>query len=329
MMKIFKDVDHIGDIGETAVALGNFDGVHKGHQALIRRAVERARQNGVKSAVFTFNNHPKNVMTGRRAVRNILYWDDKVKILSDLGVDYLFAIPFDERVQHLDPTDFIKELLVKRFHMKEAFCGFNYHFGYRAAGNVELLAHMEKKWGYRLHVMEPVTVNGRIVSSTLLRSMIAEGEVEKCMDYMGRHYTVGGMVVVGNRIGRTMGFPTSNITIDDAMITPSNGVYVTDCIYQGLTYESVTNVGLKPTIGDNQKNIETHMFQFDKEIYGNWIRVEFLKKIRDEHKFSGVEELGQQIQKDCEIARKYHAALKEQELSEKLEQAVEENAFLL
>ncbi|WP_027398314.1 bifunctional riboflavin kinase/FAD synthetase [Anaerovorax odorimutans] len=305
-MKIFNSVEEIKDIEETVVALGNFDGVHKGHQELIRRTVKSAKMAGLKSAVFTFTNHPKNVLAGKPVIKNILYPQDKADIIASLHVDYLFSLEFNEYIQHLSAKDFIQKLLIDVFKMRQAYCGFNYNFGYKAKGNPQLLIKTGIKEGFGIHVLEPFKIDDNLVSSTFIRKLIAEGKVDQCERYMGRNYTVGGEVVVGNRIGRTIGFPTSNILIDDSMVTPSHGVYITYCNYNGVRHPSVTNVGIKPTIGDNKKTIETHIFDFNKELYGKKIRVEFLEKIRNEIKFENVDQLSDQIKNDCLTAKKYH-----------------------
>ncbi len=306
-MKIFNLLEEIDDqIPETVVALGNFDGVHKGHQEIISRTVKSAEAAGCKSAVFTFSNHPKNLMGSGTAVKNILYPEEKAAIIQQLGVDYMFNIPFDQSILTMDPVDFIDRLLLEKFHMKQAYCGFNYHFGYKAKGDAELLMKEGMKKGFGIHIQEPFKINGNLVSSTLIRGLIQEGKVDQCAKYMGRLYSIGGEVVVGNKLGRTIGFPTSNIMIDDTMVTPPNGVYVTYCTYNGVRYPSITNVGVKPTIGNYRKNVETHIFNFDKELYGKQIHVEFLEKTRDERKFENVEALSKQITDDCITARSYH-----------------------
>jgi riboflavin kinase/FMN adenylyltransferase len=308
-MKQFNSLDEINNIKETVVALGNFDGVHKGHQELIRRTVKSARMAGLKSAVFTFTNHPKNVLAGKPVIKNILYIEDKAEIIKSLGVDYLFSLEFNEIIQHLSAGEFIQKLLTGAFKMREAYCGFNYRFGYKAEGTPETLIHAGMKEGFGIHVLEPFKIDGNLVSSSFIRKLIADGRVGECKKYMGRNYCVGGEVVVGNKIGRTIGFPTSNILIDEAMVTPAHGVYVTYCNYNGICYQGITNVGVKPTIGDNKKNIETHIFNFSKELYGKQIRVEFLERIRPEIKFNSVTALAQQIEKDCREAQRYHERL--------------------
>ena len=305
-MKTFNSIEEIRDIEPCCIALGNFDGVHAGHQALILKAVEKAKQRNMKSGVFSFSSHPKNLFAGRNIVKNIIYQEEKAALIEKLGVDYLFNVPFTRMICQMEPVEFIDELLVDRMQMKEAFCGFNYRFGYKAAGNPGILRGEGKKKGFHVNEIPPVIIDGDVVSSTLIRGLIKAGEMEECEKYLGRRYSIGGEVVVGNKLGRTIGFPTSNIMIDETMVTPPNGVYITYCVYNGHKFPSVTNVGVKPTVGTFKKNMETHIFNFDKELYGKQIRVEFLKMTRDEVKFGSMEELAAQIVRDCEEAKAYH-----------------------
>jgi len=311
-MKIFNSLKEITNIDKTIIALGNFDGVHKGHQELILRTVKSAEQANLKSAIFTFSNHPRNVLGNGSSngngngVKNILYQDEKVEIIKNLGIDYMFNIPFDSYIQHISPVDFIEEILLKKLNMQEAFCGFDFKFGYKASGDASILMQESIKKQFGIHVLEPVKIDGIVVSSSLIREFIERGDVDKCLKFMGRSYAVGGEVVVGNRLGSKIGFPTSNIVVDDSMVSPANGVYITYCTYNDKRYPSVTNVGVKPTVGEYQKNMETHIFNFDKELYGKTIRVEFIKKMRDEVKFDSMEELAKQITKDCVMAKDYH-----------------------
>ena len=305
-MEIFETLEEIQNIEPAAVALGNFDGVHLGHQELIKKAVEKAGESDLKSAVFTFSNHPKDLLPKEKKVKNILAKREKEQIIQDLGVDYLFNVPFTRSIMTMSPTDFVEKLLLEKFQMKAAFCGFNYHFGYKAQGNPEVLRQMGAQHGYEVTEIQPYKIKGEIVSSSLIRTLIASGQVEQCKTYMGRHYSIGGEVVVGNRLGKQLGFPTSNLVIYPSMVTPPNGVYVTYCTYNGVRYPSVTNVGHKPTIGHYNKNVETHIFDFDKELYGKQITVEFLQKTRDEVKFDSVKELSAQIVRDCRQASQFH-----------------------
>lgn len=306
-MIIFRSKEEIKGIDETSTALGNFDGIHLGHQALISQAVQQARNRGLKSAVFTFSNHPKNVISNTNMVKNIIYFDEKVEILEKMGVDYLFCLNYTTEFGAMTPLQFASDLLVNTFRARHVVCGFNYRYGYKAQGTAQLLEEQGRELGFDVSVMEPVAIDGSIVSSTLIRGLIAQGEMEECCRYLGRSYDIGGTVIEGNHIGRTIGFPTCNITVDESMVTPANGVYVSRCRVDGKVYPAITNVGSKPTIGMYQKNVETHLFDFKGDLYGREIRVEFLKKLRDERKFENVEALAQEIQRNCVTARQYHS----------------------
>lgn len=303
-MVIFRNLAEIQDIEKTAVALGNFDGIHKGHQVLIKKAVKTAEEKGIKSAVFTFSNHPRNVIAGNSVVRNIIYEDEKIEILEEMGVDYLFSISFEE-IMKLSPQDFVDKVLIERFRIDTAVCGFNFTYGYKAAGTADMLRGMAAG-RFDVAVVDPVKVNGQVVSSTLIREKIMNGDVEAVPELLGRNFTIRGTVIHGNEIGRTIGFPTCNIVIDESMAALPNGVYMTYCYVEGVKYCSITNVGNKPTIGEYGKNIETNIFNFNENIYDKKITVEFLKKIRDEQKFNDLEALKKQIHDDSVLVRKEH-----------------------
>ena len=306
-MIIFRSLTEIDkNIEKTAVALGNFDGIHKGHQVLISEAVAVAKEKGIKSAVFTFTNHPRNVMSGRSVVKNVLYEEDKFSVLESMGIDYLFTLDFDERIMKQSPDSFVDDILIDAFNIDTAICGFNFTYGHKAGGTAETLKEDGIKKGFDVRVMKPVTVNDQIVSSTLIRSCIEAGHVDEALEFLGRPYTVKGTVLHGNELGRTMGFPTCNILMDESMVAPLNGVYVTRCSVDGVWYPGGTNVGHKPTVGEYEKNVETNILDFDKMIYDKEIIVEFYEKIRDEKKFSGIDELKAEIGRNKEYARNFH-----------------------
>ena len=306
-MKIFNSLEEIKDIESTVIAVGNFDGVHKGHQEIIGRTIREAQSIGCCSAVFTFSNHPRNLLGEDHAVKNIQYASDKIAIFEEMGVEYLFTIPFEKEIMETEPEDYIKDILLGKMKMQEIFCGFNYHFGHKAAGDVSYLVKKGMELGFGTHVLEPFKIDDQVISSTLIRQLISQGEMEQCQKFLGRFYNLGGIVVKGNQIGRTIGFPTCNLEIDKSMVTPPNGVYISYCVVDGYHYPSVTNVGVKPTIGGHQlKNIETHLFDFNGDLYDQKIRVEFVRKIREEEKFDSLEALSTQIDKDCIAGRVYH-----------------------
>ena len=205
-MIVFDSLDKIQDMPETAVALGNFDGVHVGHRAIITAAVEKAKVRGLKSCVFTFSSHPKNLIPGAKPVKNIIYREEKAALIEQMGVDYLVDIPFTEAIMTMEPETFVKNLLVDAIRAKELFCGFNYHFGYRGKGDVQELRILGSRYGFHVNAMPAVTVDGDVVSSTLIRGLIMAGEMDECSKFLGRNYDIGGEVVVGNRLGKRIGF---------------------------------------------------------------------------------------------------------------------------
>ncbi|MDR1572326.1 MAG: bifunctional riboflavin kinase/FAD synthetase [Clostridiales Family XIII bacterium] len=306
-MLTFDNLDEICGVEACAVAMGNFDGMHVGHVRLIGMAVDGARRRGLRSAVFTFSGHPRNMLAGGGvAVKNIQYPQEKAEMIRSLGVDYLFSIPFTQEIRRMPPDAYIDGLLLKSFGMAAAYCGFNYRFGYLAAGDADALRAAGRARGFEVFVLGPQKVGGALASSSLIRAMIAEGRMEECAALLGREYSVRGVVAMGNRIGRTIGFPTLNIHVDSDMVTPSHGVYITNCYFDGMKWPGVTNVGVRPTIGDEKKSIETHLLDFDGDLYGKPVRVEFASMLREERRFAGVEQLAEQIGRDSMAAREYH-----------------------
>ncbi len=306
-MKIFNNVEEIVNTEPVAVALGNFDGIHRGHRELIDTAVREAGRKGIRSAVFTFSEHPRNVMAGRTVVRNIIYDDEKIRLLKKAGVDYLFSLPFDEKMRTQSPEAFVRELLIDRFHVSTAICGFNFSYGHKAAGTAETLQAAGREHGFDVVVIPSVAdEEGEVISSTLIRQCIMEGDIRKATALLGRSYTLRGTVIHGQKLGRAIGFPTCNITVDETMVTPANGVYITNCYIDGIRHCSITNVGNKPTVGRFEKNIETNILNFNEDVYGKIIVVEFIEQIRTEKKFSGLEELKAQIREDIRTASAFH-----------------------
>ena len=301
-------LDDIYDIGPTAVALGNFDGVHLGHQSLIKSMVSYAGERGLTPVVFTFLNHPLNVIAGKPVVKNIQTIYEKTAAIEALGVEYLVTAIFDETVMKLSPEDFARTYLCDALNCKTAFCGFNYSFGYKGQGSPAMLKLYGEAMGFDVNVLRAVSIDGQTVSSTLIRGFIDSGDMESYLRYTGRRYAVSGRVMQGQHLGRRIGFPTVNLNLDEEMALPANGVYVTKTYVNNKWYDSITNVGNKPTVGQYKKNAETHIFNFNKDVYGQNVKVEFIKMTRPERVFASVEALGEQIQRDCLQVREYHEA---------------------
>lgn len=300
-MKIFTSLDDVNFNKKTAVALGNFDGVHIGHQQILMDAVRIAHENDMISVCFTFSVHPKELIDD--GIRFITTEDDKMRILSEIGIDATVSIPFDEKIMKTKAEDFIDDMLRGTLNAGAVCCGFNYRFGDRAAGDAELLSSLCETHGIRVNVHDPVEIDGETVSSTAIRELIENGDMSRCAEYLGRSYSLSGKVSTGNSLGSRIGFPTANFKVQEMLVVPPNGVYFTNAIYKGRSYRSITNIGVKPTVGKHDKSVETNIFDFGQRIYGETVIVEFLRYWRPETKFGSIDELRKQIALDIEAAR--------------------------
>lgn len=288
---------------DTAVALGVFDAMHLGHLEIIDEVVSYAKNNGLKSVVYMFRNIPKSVLT-KTDIKNVNLFKKRLHILKERGVDIVVAERFTEEYMKISYTDFVKDYLVDKFDAKFVCAGFNYHFGYKGLGDTEKLKELCEGYGIKVHIAECKALE-KPVSSTLLRRLIADGEVEEAAKYLGRPFSVTRKIEHGESLGHTIGFPTANIQLPDFHIVPKFGVYITRAKVKGKWYPAITNVGGKPTVGTNKPCIETYILDFDDNVYGEEIEIEFRRYIRSIAKFENLGELKKQLELDKKAARKY------------------------
>ena len=274
-----------------SLAMGNFDGVHIGHRALISAAVGLASEEGLLSAVWTFDRNPSGAPV-------ISTHAEKAEIAAALGVRYLIRCRFEE-VRGLDAESFVGDILIRRLGVRAAVCGFNHRFGKNGAGTPDLLCRVMRESGGDCRIIDPVYYAGQPVSSSRIRAALAEGKIEAVNAMLGRRFRVCGEVIHGNEIGRTLGFPTLNQRLDPDRAALPDGVYVTRC----MGMPSVTNIGSRPTVtASGQVFCETHIIGFDDDLYGKQLEVEFLARIRPERKFASIGELADQLKRDIERA---------------------------
>lgn len=287
------------------VGLGNFDGVHIGHQRLISDLVTRARAIGATPAVLTFVPHPMVVLKPEVAPPMILPRELKQEMLAKLGVEVLISIPFTHDFARMYPEDFINTVLCQHLGAMAVFVGYNCTFGHMGRGTPELLKQYGAKFGFDVHVIEPVAMDGQTVSSTLIRSLLSDGEITQARKFLGYCPIIEGEVVYGERRGNTLGFPTANLEIENKLIVPANGVYSVKVRVGQDSYWGVTNIGIKPTFHGNTyaRTIEVHLLDYDGNLYGRKIRVQFIRKLREEKRFHNVGELVRQIERDISEAR--------------------------
>lgn len=286
----------------TIVALGTFDGCHLGHISVIRAAFLKAKELKVKSLVYTFDKVPKSNTDSE--IKSIMTTSEKIKFISKCGIDYIAIDNFDS-VKNLEGNVFVETILKDRLKVIGASCGYNYRFGKNAKFSGENLRAFFEKDGGSVEICPKVSVLGEDVSSTAIRQNIMNGNVEKILSY-SQPYSIYSQVIEGKKLGRTIGIPTINQLIPEDKITPKKGVYVTECEIGEDVFPSITNVGIRPTVEiDGQENMETYIINYNGDLYYSYIRVNFYKKIRDEKKFSSLEELKAQIEKDVETATSY------------------------
>lgn len=302
-MIVYNRIEEIRGLKHTCVTIGNFDGIHRGHQVLIKKTVEYAKKHNMQSLVFTFQNHPINFFKPD-TVKNILTIKEKVDVLKSFEVDVLVDVIFDKTATQISPEKYIKEILVEKLNVKKIIIGHDFGFARKREGTIETLKKYGEIYGYTVEVIEPVIIDDKRVSSTLIRNAVQENNIKKANKLLGRNYFVEGEIVKSRQIGRTIGFPTANLKIEKNKVLPGGGIYATKVTYNDNVFLGATNIGTNPTVNGNKLSVETHILDFDKEIYGEVIKVEFLDKIREEQKFENVNELMKQIQKDVKKIRK-------------------------
>ncbi|HWR18649.1 MAG TPA: bifunctional riboflavin kinase/FAD synthetase [Clostridia bacterium] len=285
---------------KSVVALGMFDGVHAGHRQLLSTAAALAKNEGLRFVVYTFKNHPLSVF--QKSPKLLCSFSERVKLLYSFGANLVEADDFTLELAATEPEAFVKSLY-ERFNIKYAVAGFNYSFGKNGAGNTALLKELGKKLGFKTCEVEPYLFEGKPVSSTRIRMLLQEGNISASNAMLEREYSLSGTVIRNRRIGNTIGFPTANLGGIDDMALPGIGVYATRTFVDNETYHSVTSIGKNPTVGGKSVSVETHIMDFDRDIYGKTLTVSFAEFLRGELPFDNVDELAKQIKRDVERAR--------------------------
>lgn len=304
-MKVFRSLDSTDVNGNIAMALGNFDGLHLGHNKLLTNMMNYSKEFNLKTAIVTFFPHPEEVLFNS-PMTYITPLNTKIKILKDLKLDYMFIIPFSKEVSAMEPEVFVKEILLKGIHkVSSIFIGFNFRFGNKGKGNPEILESLGKRYNFDLNVLPPYKVNGLTVSSTLIKSLLTDGEIYEVNKLLGRPFSISGRVIHGDGLGRTMGFPTANLLIRPNQYMPKNGVYICKCLVDNIIYKGVLNLGNRPTFEGMTNRFEIHLIGFTGDLYNKNLNVNILKRIRDEKKFNSKSDLTRQITEDAGIALLY------------------------
>ena len=288
----------------VVIALGTFDGVHLGHQVVIRRAVEEGRKRGLRVGVVTFDPHPQAVLRPGSELKLLTTLEVRKEILLACGVDEVHAMRFDENLSKKNPEEFVREVLVGKFKAAVVVVGENFRFGHKASGNIEDLRRHMRETGGEAYAVPIYACLGESINSTKIRALVAGGEVREAARLLGRPYSLRGKVVVGDKRGRVIGFPTANVLLDACSLVPGRGVYVGHVWAEAERYGACTNVGVAPTFDQRDSRVEAHLLDYQGDLYGRVVEVTFIERLRPEKRFFGADELKEQIARDIVEARK-------------------------
>lgn len=301
-IKIFDLDFNEFDLSPKAVSLGNFDGVHKGHQKLMRENIKISKEKNLTPSVLLFKENTKNILNGEREYLTSL--EDKIEILKNLGIECFCLLEFSDKFKDLSPYEFIEEILYKKLNTKYVIVGDNYRFGKMAKGDIKTLKKYEEDFAYKTKVVDFELDDGKIINSTDIRQMVREGKIEKANKDLGHPFKMQGKVIKGAQRGRLLNFPTANLKPSFKYVTAKSGVYFTRVNIDRDFYYALTDIGTNPTFENKKMKIETYIMDFSKDIYGKNISIEFLEYLRPDYKFNSPEELIAQMEKDKKTGRK-------------------------
>jgi riboflavin kinase / FMN adenylyltransferase len=309
-MQHFRSLEsvHLRDVWLT---IGSFDGVHRGHQEVIYELTAEAHTNGALAVVLTFYPHPAEIVRARDFPFYLTTPDEKAELLGNLGVDVVITHPFNREVMATPAREFM-ETLQAHLQIHHLRVGYDFALGRNREGDAQMLAELGKEWGYTLEQIPPLKLDDQIISSSRIRFLLGAGQVDEAARLLGRNYVIHGPVVVGDQRGRTIGFPTANLEIWKMRAIPAAGVYVCRATVNEITYDAVTNIGVRPTFEASPvpPRVEAHLLDFEDDIYGESVKLEFISRLRGEQRFASIDELIHQIQTDVKAAREIFANIK-------------------
>lgn len=288
---------------DSVITIGTFDGVHVGHQKIIERLVKIAKQDNLQAVVLTFFPHPRMVLQKDTNIKLINIIDEKSQLLENFGIDHLVIKKFTREFSRLGALEFVRDILVNKLHVKHIIIGYDHRFGRNRNANIDDLREYGDVYGFKITEITAQEINEVTVSSTKIRKALSEGKIEIANSYLGYYFMLTGTVIKGKNLGKQIGFPTANIFIEEPYkLIPKSGSYVVKSNIDGDTIYGMMNIGLNPTVNGEKQSIEVHFFNFEKNIYGQKIQVELLKRLRDEQKFNSINELKAQLYKDKDIS---------------------------
>ncbi len=305
-LKIFHSINDFQITKKTILTLGTFDGVHIGHKKILQKLTQNTPNEEYESVVLTFFPHPRMVLQEDSNIKLLNTIKEKQDLLDEIGIENLVIHPFDETFSQLTAEEFVKTVLVEKFHIQKIIIGHDHRFGRNRTANIDHLIDFGKQYGFDVSQISVQELNEISVSSTKIRNAILDGNIQLANDYLGYSYFITGTVITGKQLGRTIGFPTANIKIEEKYkLIPQNGVYLVQASINSQIINGMMNIGTNPTVGGQEQSIEIHFLDFDADIYNQELKVSILQRIRDEKKFNSLQDLQEQLQKDKVIAKEY------------------------
>lgn len=310
-MKLFHSITDFVCTKNTIATIGTFDGVHLGHQKILKKLIADAKNSGLETVLLTFEKHPRNILNENLNIKVLTTNEEKASLLQTFGIENLIIHPFNEAFSELSGEDFVKNILVDQLKIKKIIIGYDHRFGKNRSSDIQDLIQFSKKYHFEVVQISAEELNEIAISSTQIRNAIKNGKIALANQFLGYHFSFSGTVVLGKQLGRTIGFPTANIEIPFIeKIIPKNGVYIVQGYWANKTQNGIMNIGLKPTVDGLNQTIEVHFFNLNENLYGKEIKISFLEFIRDEKKFNSVEELKNQIQNDKVTSQEYFNKIK-------------------
>ena len=301
-MAIFHDIQHLPHFNNPVLTTGTFDGVHKGHRAILREVVNHASQVSGESVLLTFEPHPRKLLFPDQPLGIITPLSEKMQLITATGIQHIVVVPFTKEFASLSAQEYIRNFMVDIFHPHSIVIGYDHRFGHDRKGDIKLLEYYADEYQYELIEIPAQLIEDAAVSSTKIRHAITDGHMEEASHMLGRDYALKGTVVHGNKLGRKLGYPTANLhPMDPDQIIPALGIYAIRATHNGISYNGMLSIGYNPTVTDKkERRIEANLFHFDQDIYGDTLEIQFIKKLRDEQKFDSLEALKAQLHLDKE-----------------------------
>lgn len=305
-MKVYRGLEHYDKVKNAVVTTGTYDGVHLGHETIIKHLKKIAKKNNGETVVLTFHPHPRMVLQEKSDIKLLGTIEERINLLKDAGVDHLIILPFTKEFSRISSLEFVRDILVNKIGTKKLVIGYDHHFGRNREGSFEHLKEFGPMYGFEVEEIPAIDVKDVNISSTKIRVALAKGDLITAKEYLGRNYSITGIVIAGDKIGRLIGFPTANIKIKESIkLIPEIGVYAVNIFHKNSKYKGMLNIGYRPTIGhQNGISIEVHIFDFNNNLYEEELKIEFISRIRKEKQFKDVNQLKGQLERDLTNCKK-------------------------